>query len=106
MKTLRPQLQTVRSTLRTVTTRTQRTTGSALMKTRERIFARDMGMCQCGDCKALGRIRLAEEVDHIVPLWAGGLDVDENRQAINGECHKAKSAAEAAQRARGLLPGA
>lgn len=105
MKSLKPQLQTLRSTLRPATTRTQRVTGSALQVIRERIFTRDHGMCQCSECKALGRIRIAEEVDHVVPLWAGGHDVDENRQAINGECHKAKSAAEAAMRARGRIPG-
>lgn len=101
MKTLKPQLQTLRNTLRTATTRTQRVTGGRLQTIRERIFSRDHGMCQCTECKATGRIRIAEEVDHIVPLWAGGHDVDANRQAINGECHKVKSAAEAALRARG-----
>jgi 5-methylcytosine-specific restriction protein A len=32
--------------------------------------------------------------DHIVPLWAGGLDVETNTQALCDACHDAKTAAE------------
>lgn len=67
----------------------ERTRGSKLMKTRERIGRRDCFTCQvCGQSttKANG------EVDHIVPLHLGGSDSDENRQWICREpCHRLKT---------------
>ena len=68
---------------------------------RRRILLRDKGLCQCVQCRDAGRTTLATEVDHIVPLWQGGSDDESNLQAINHECHKRKSAIEAAQRYRG-----
>ena len=68
---------------------------------RQRIMLRDKGLCQCLQCRDAGRTTLATEVDHIVPLWQGGSDDEANLQAINRECHKRKSAIEAAQRYRG-----
>ena len=79
----------------------ERIRGSALRSIRERILSRDCGVCQCARCKATGDTRPATIVDHIVPLWAGGREDDSNRQAINAECHDAKSAHEARCRARG-----
>ena len=38
-------------------------------------------------------------VDHIVPLWAGGANEDENLQLLCEPCHKVKTAREATQRA-------
>lgn len=84
--------------------------GSQWVKTRERILARDNGMCQCEDCTSSGRIRLATQVDHRVnkATWLhqhgtlAGVDHDSNLRAINAECHKAKTAREAQQgRVRG-----
>lgn len=49
-------------------------------------------MCQCEACQGAGYT--ATEVDHRTPLWEGGTDDDSNLQAINTECHKAKTAAE------------
>lgn len=69
-------------------------------KRRKRILVRDCGICQ--PCKAKGIIHGATEVDHIVSKAEGKrrgwtdaqIDSDENLQAINTDCHKAKTAAE------------
>jgi 5-methylcytosine-specific restriction endonuclease McrA len=40
-------------------------------------------------------------VDHIVPLWKGGSDADSNKELLcQAPCHDAKTAREAAERAR------
>jgi hypothetical protein len=64
------------------------------MKTRERIFARDNGLCQCEECRASGNPKPAGEVDHKVPLSQGGSDDDSNLQAINVGCHERKTVLE------------
>lgn len=66
--------------------------GTAWDKLRKRILTRDCGVCQCDDCKKAGRVRIATEVDHRIPKSKGGTDDEDNLQAINAECHKAKTA--------------
>ena len=77
----------------------QRKRGWAGMKDRNRIRARDCGLCQ--ECKRQGRVGLGSAVDHIVPLWKGGSDDDTNKELLCGRCHDAKTAREAGERARG-----
>jgi 5-methylcytosine-specific restriction endonuclease McrA len=72
----------------------------AWQRTRLRILREANGLCQCEDCRTVGRIRPAHEVDHIVPVWAGGGEGDNNLQAINRECHALKTAREATERER------
>ena len=80
--------------------------GRPWMRTRERILKRDCGLCQCPDCKAAGRVRLAAEVDHIVPRWkwqylhgdAPGCEDDGNLQAMHPDCHRKKTSAEERER--------
>lgn len=67
---------------------------------RAAILRRDHGLCCV--CRGLGFVGLAQEVDHIRPLWAGGQEDDGNLQAICTNHHKAKTAHEAAQRASGM----
>lgn len=74
---------------------TERIRGNSWEAIRRRILARDKGLCQCQECKHLQRIRMAHEVDHVVPLDQGGSNGDANLQAINRECHALKTAAEA-----------
>ena len=81
----------------------QRIRGSSLQVIRERILSRDCGVCRCARCALDGVTRAASIVDHRIPLWAGGRETDENRQAISVECHDLKTAHEAACRARGLF---
>ncbi len=82
--------------------------GAAWEKTRRRILQRDNGVCQCDECKQLGRLRMANEVDHRInkATWKRlhgsleGCDDDSNLQSINAQCHRAKTAREA-QHGRG-----
>ena len=67
--------------------------------TRDRILTRDRGVCRCAQCLQTGMLRPAHQVDHVVPLWAGGAESDFNRCSINRECHRLKTAAEARMRA-------
>lgn len=46
----------------------------------------------CPLCKAKGRIELASEVDHIIPLHKGGTDAPANLQGLCAECHAHKTA--------------
>ena len=55
----------------------------------------------CCDCQAEGVIRQADEVDHDVPLWKGGADDESNYKSRCKPHHAAKTAREAADRARG-----
>lgn len=83
--------------------RHERGYGAAWDKLRARILKRDAGLCQCADCKHLGRIRVATQVDHIVNKaeWRRlhgslvGVDAESNLQAINAECHRLKTQREA-----------
>lgn len=75
--------------------------GSEWDRLRVQILKRDNYLCQCQDCRALGRIKPASEVDHIVNKAQGGTDDPSNLQAINPDCHRVKSAREAAA-GRGL----
>ncbi|WP_434091250.1 HNH endonuclease [Pseudomonas putida] len=62
------------------------------------MLKRDNYLCQCGECKRIGRLRGADEVDHIVPVAMGGTDAEGNLQAINHECHKVKTLRDAQAR--------
>lgn len=48
----------------------------------------------CAHCKALGIVKATAEIDHIVPLSAGGEDVDSNVQGLCVLHHAIKSATE------------
>lgn len=39
-------------------------------------------------------------MDHVIPLWRGGDDLESNMQVLCIPCHKVKTAAEATERAR------
>ena len=72
-----------------------RTSKAAWKKRRLRILDRDGW--RCVECGAASRL----EVDHIEPLWEGGLEEDSNLQALCRTCHilkhkRPRSAAEIA----------
>lgn len=52
----------------------------------------------CVHCQRSGRVSVAAEVDHIVPLHQGGADDETNLQSLCAPCHQAKTAREAAGR--------
>lgn len=95
LTTLKSRLQKVGSRLSALPVNTgtvERKRGSAGVRDRDRIRKRDCGLCQnCG--------HLGQDVDHDVPLWAGGSDDDENKRVLCTVCHEAKSKIEARQRA-------
>lgn len=45
----------------------------------------------CLECKKVGRVSMATEVDHIVPLFKGGTDDLENLQGLCSEHHRIKT---------------
>lgn len=105
LQTLQPRLGRLEQRIASSTlAQTTRTRGGAWMRTRDRILTRDRGLCRCARCKRDGDVKPAHQVDHVIPLWAGGADDDGNLSAINGGCHKDKSAAELAMQARGERP--
>ena len=73
-----------------------RVKGRKGVELRARRLARDKYLCQ--PCLKQGKLIPADQVDHIVPLHQGGLDVDENTQSICNECHDAKTDRENAER--------
>lgn len=78
-------------------TTVERKRGSAGVRDRANIRARDKGLCQ--EHKRQGMVRLGHVVDHITPLHMGGDDQDSNKELLCTECHDAKSAREAGARA-------
>lgn len=48
----------------------------------------------CVSCEARGIIKQASDVDHVVPLSAGGVDDESNYQSLCHDCHSAKTALE------------
>lgn len=56
-------------------------------KTRARILARDRHRCQL---KLPGCTTLATQVDHVIPVTAGGTDADGNLRAACATCNNRK----------------
>lgn len=68
--------------------------GHRWVKLRARILARDCHLCQTS--AAAGRLTPATAVNHIVPKSRGGSNGADNLQAIGADCHRDRTAAEAA----------
>lgn len=100
LTTLRPRVQTL-DTRRVPTlgpSATERPAGRGWMQTRQRV-----ALAHNFRCAGCGRLWLShrDHIDHIVPRWKGGSDDDSNLQPLCDEpCHQAKTAQEAAERAR------
>ena len=45
----------------------------------------------CEECARAGRSTMADEIDHVTPLGAGGLDDLDNLQSLCKPCHREKS---------------
>ena len=56
-------------------------------------------------CEAQGRVTLATQRDHIIPLAEGGADDVSNSQGLCKTCHEIKSKAEAARGIRRHVNG-
>lgn len=70
----------------------KRITGRKLQRLRGELFAREP---LCAECKRLGRVTLATQRDHRIPLCDGGTEDDDNVQGLCDPCHEAKSLGEA-----------
>jgi 5-methylcytosine-specific restriction protein A len=104
LATLKPRVQTLRTMTAKPLQAVERKRGSAGVKDRNTVRQRDNGLCQA--CLAEGRVSIGVDVDHKTPLWAGGLDTEENKWLLCSPCHLEKSTREAKQRAAGSgLPG-
>jgi 5-methylcytosine-specific restriction protein A len=75
------------------TSSSQRGYGAQWRRTRNRILARDEGLCQ--PCLRAQTLTVGSDVDHVIPKEEGGSDDDSNLQTICGVCHKAKTQREA-----------
>lgn len=76
---------------------TPRIRGRKWMSARRRIAERDGFRCR--GCGRLWNARI-DDVDHRVPLEAGGSNDDANLQLLCVDCHALKTASEAAHRRR------
>lgn len=105
LTTLKPRLTEVKPRTLTLASPTARRDGGRpWRRTRERVLRAAGGICQCNECKEVGRVLIANEVHHIVPLHLGGQELDEsNLLAVNSDCHKRITAEETA--ARSMPPG-
>lgn len=73
----------------------RRKRGRAGMRERAQVVAEEP---LCRTCLKRGVESPTEEVDHIVPLSAGGSDTRANKQGLCAPCHLAKTRAEDAAR--------
>lgn len=62
---------------------------------REKIIRKQDGVCKRAYCE-----EPAVDVDHIIPLWAGGSNRDDNLEGLCVPHHKQKTAAEAKARGK------
>jgi len=80
----------------------QRSRGKALQTLRRRVLVRDGWVCQCEWCQAGGAplpLTLpTAEVDHRIPLWAGGTNELSNLRALHKTCHARVTAEQVAER--------
>jgi 5-methylcytosine-specific restriction enzyme A len=75
----------------------KRLRGYGLQKRNRRIFKAEP---LCRPCKAKGKVRLAEEVDHILALMNGGTEDESNLQPVCKECNELKGIAERGDNAK------
>jgi 5-methylcytosine-specific restriction protein A len=76
---------------------TVRWTGHKLTTFRRRVLAREP---LCRHCTAKGVVRVAEEVDHVIPLENGGTYALANVQPLCKPCHSIKTAQDRGYRPR------
>jgi len=77
---------------------TKRTRGRKWMALRDRALAKTQ--YRCAECLRNGRLALAKQVDHIIPLHQGGTDDLDNLEGLCLPCHEAKTARDMGRRAK------
>ena len=58
----------------------------------------------CVHCTQQGKVSIATQWDHVIPLHKGGLDVESNLQGLCDECHYRKTVADCAYKIRDWKP--
>jgi 5-methylcytosine-specific restriction protein A len=79
-------------------TNTQRLTGSKWIGIKKRYEREHPRLC--AECERKGMVGNGDELDHIIPLWAGGTNNENNLQWLCIEHHKEKTSKEATIRCR------
>jgi len=100
LQTLPSRVATLRPTIRQTAAQAKRLTGRPWRRLRDEVL-RDAPLCV--ECDRIGRVELAVEVDHRIPLALGGSNDRTNLQPLCRACHTAKTACDTAQ-ANGSLP--
>lgn len=77
---------------------TKRVTGRRLQALRAELFK---SQPLCVECQRAGRVRVATQRDHVIPLAEGGADDESNVQPLCADCHEVKSKFESANGRRG-----
>ena len=92
---IEPRLQTLSHKIKTTNVAEHRITGRRLQKRRYRIW---LSSPACADCGRVVEYPAGFELDHIVPLYQGGSDTDDNCQILcidpndpSGGCHASKT---------------
>lgn len=75
----------------------ERLSGRRNQARRQRLFRREP---LCRHCSVHGRVALATELDHVIPLYKGGSDTEDNTQPLCHACHYEKSQQDMNQRSR------
>ncbi|MFV3415638.1 HNH endonuclease [Pseudomonas sp. NY15436] len=102
LRTLKPSLQEFKGReLRSLPTPSEkRTTGRKRQEMRLRVWTKAMAFCAgCGRTCDYD----SWHMDHVIPLWKGGDDLESNMQVLCIPCHADKTAKEAAERAMFIL---
>lgn len=68
--------------------KTKRIRGTTLQNIRKAHFHKHP---LCVMCQEIGRVTIAQELDHILALHLGGTDTEDNRAGLCKECHLKKS---------------
>lgn len=102
LRTLKPRLQEFKGReIRTLSTPSEkRTKGRKRQDMRLRVWTKAMAFCAgCGRTCDYD----SWHMDHVIPLWKGGDDLESNMQVLCLPCHADKTAKEAAERAMFIL---
>lgn len=77
-----------RPAVKAFTVASRRITGVALQRRRLAVWSKNP---LCNHCQLFVSYPSGFELDHIIPLWQGGQDVESNCQILCVECHKKKT---------------
>lgn len=98
LSTLKPRIEAGRTYV--VQSKVERLSGSAWQTIKKRYEREHPRLC--AECNRQNLVGNGDELDHIIPVWAGGTNHEHNLQWLCKEHHKQKTAKEAAIRVNAL----